>query len=74
MRNGVMHTSTMKVTTADLSTYVTSMIDLLQDSRYLLKDLVAQQAVMNVQEVKLAHCCSIALTHQFVLGKVCSVR
>ncbi|KAI0237234.1 hypothetical protein LSAT2_012294 [Lamellibrachia satsuma] len=51
VRNCVMHTSTMKVTTADLSTYMTNMIDLLQDSSYLLNDPVAQQAAQQVQQI-----------------------
>ena len=53
MRNSVMHTSTMTVTTAELSTYMTTMIDLLQDSRYLLNDPVAQQAALEIRQVKL---------------------
>ena len=70
MRNSVMHTSTMTVTTVDLSTYMTTMIDLLQDSRYLLNDPVARQAALEITQVKLADCYNIALTHQSVLGQI----
>ena len=65
-----MHTSTMRVTTAELSTYMTTMNDLLQDSRYLLNDPVAQQAALEIRQVKLTACYSIALTHQSVLGQI----
>ncbi|KAI0234516.1 hypothetical protein LSAT2_015206 [Lamellibrachia satsuma] len=52
VRNCVMHTSTMKVTTAKLSTYMTKMIDLLQDSRYLLTYPVAKQAVLEIKQIQ----------------------
>ncbi|KAI0242544.1 hypothetical protein LSAT2_012881 [Lamellibrachia satsuma] len=52
VRNSVMHTSTMTVTTADLLTYMTTMTDLLQDGRYLLNDPVAQQATLDIRQIQ----------------------
>ena len=46
------------------------MIDLLQDSLYLLNDPVAQQAALEIRQVKLTACYNIAFTHQGVLGQI----
>ena len=43
----------MKVTSAELSAHIKTMIDLLQDSRHLVNDPVAQQAVVQIHKVTL---------------------
>ena len=46
-----MHTSTMKVTAADLSSYIRLMVKLLEAQQQLLSDPAAQQAILDIRQV-----------------------
>ena len=51
MRNNLMHSDSMKVSTGDLATYIQTMVDLLEDPLKLLHDPAAQQAVIDIRQV-----------------------
>ena len=56
MRNDIMHSSTMKVTAADLTSYIRLMVRLLEDQAQLMSDPDAQQAVLDIRQVREKHC------------------
>ncbi|KAI0212913.1 hypothetical protein LSAT2_002116 [Lamellibrachia satsuma] len=52
VRNEIMHSSTMKVTATDLSSYIRLMVRLLEDQAQLLSDPDAHQAVLDIQQIE----------------------
>lgn len=66
VRNRLMHTNNMKVTTTDLTTYVQTMVDLLKDPVTLLQDPAAIQAVA---EIKLIETTSIDVNNKSFLAQ-----
>ena len=51
VRNELMHNTNMKVSSADLSRYIKTMITLLQDPIKLLQDTASQHAVTEITQV-----------------------
>ena len=51
VRNELMHNTNMKVSSADLSRYIKTMITLLQDPIKLLQDTASQHAVTEIAQV-----------------------
>ena len=55
VRNELMHNTNMKVSSADLSRYIKTMITLLQDPLKLLQDTASQHAATEITQVTYTH-------------------